>query len=213
MVTMRDAIEAYNKRYYDGKGEAMLEDKGYNGEKRPFHDMCHVIASGIANFNIGDCNLIDSFKFLDKTGLVARNAGMKAEMLEYIYNNALAKKTVSKDDIQWYFSSIIVKVVGKFTVPHQEQSKSHIAELHDIISDKEIIFHTDKARELAEKLERNHPECCNNSGSLDFDKLLDLDLNEFAINNFTIEDKKKFSIADKIRFRDIDLDSSTERGI
>lgn len=54
--------------------------------------------------------------------------------------------------------------------------------LNDSISENEIEFHIDRASELYSKIKEKHPECFYN-GNLQYDKLLDLNVKDLAVDN------------------------------
>jgi len=216
---MRDAVIAYNKRYYGGKGKEILKDLvGIELPDQEQHDISHILVSGIANLNMQEKSLLEQFAFLDENGLVARNAGLKAELLQYIYDNGvMLGSTTSLEQVKSYYQQSLPIIFARYVNGKDGNKLSKVPELgvllssyngihtkfENIITPEEIEFHVQKASDLYDKLNAEHPDCFN-KGFPDYEKLLDLDLKEFAIDNFTM--------AEKIKLRGANLGASANKG-
>ena len=207
MITMREAAKIYNKHYYGGKGEQTLKRLNDRLEYTPEeHDSFHLAAIGGGNMK-GDINY--NFDYLDKNGFVARNAGIKAELLQFMYQFPF----VQRDTIETYLSDTlfpnIFKYIHEFKNKGEDTKYSHIPELHELIASykkienldkckvidfldlEEFAFHWRKSQELHAKIAHNHPECIDANGHYIPSKILDLDVKEFCIDNFTEVEKLK----------------------
>ncbi|MEZ5690034.1 MAG: hypothetical protein R3D71_00020 [Rickettsiales bacterium] len=84
MVTMREAVAAYEKRYYDGKGGEIASNSGIKVEDYQIHDMYHLIASGALKIS-DNHEVVSGIRKLENSDLVDRAMGVKAEILSAIY--------------------------------------------------------------------------------------------------------------------------------
>lgn len=235
MVTMRDAVEAYNKRYYGGKGEEKikkLNTKVKNGDQNS-HDFFHVISSGVVNILENNDNFVERYKFLDDRGLVNRNSGIKAEILAKIYMDVFSfleeKKEINKDIIVENLQKYILKIGNIFAKEiyncNQENKEySHVVQLKELIAgyqkyiDQNNLFTKDEIYNFIssdeidfhiEKSQKLFEELKNN--------IHDCFMNgKCSINSFLREDVNNFKIdnftmTEKIKLRGANLFLSDNR--
>jgi|GEM_PF-4764296 len=226
MVTMRDAVKAYDQHYYGGKGMDILYDlTGVRIRNPQWHDVFHVIVSGIQNMDEKDGDLKRRFEILDESGLTYKNVGVKAELLQHIY--LLTFDDSSKSDnlyldeyLEGSVASIFDRYIDKVDYGESKKNYSHIPQLNslitsyknidfnhcrvsDFISDVELKFHIEKAKQLHDRLAEKHPDWFNGDGRFFIEKMLDADLNEFRIDNFTAVEKGLLRDAGKSASSDI----------
>lgn len=229
MITIHDLVEAYNRRYYGSDGLNIFRATNTNADKKisekgivlAFHDCCHVLASGAANLNLEEnVDAASYLKFLDDNGLVDRNVGIKAELLQEIYRRvSLWSESPTLPEIKEDFNHNLVPEFKAYLEQHPSGRLSHIPALHTlldgyrdkidstdffekIISADEIRFHIQKAAELGAHLRSKHPECFNGKKPI-FEKILSLDAKEIAIDNF-------FNMREKIALRGANLNPQTQ---
>lgn len=234
MVTMREAVDAYEQRYFSGKGKELADRTNVILSKNDlsFHDMFHIMASGVIPMISGD--LVGGFRRLEDVGAVDNIVGIKSEFLEAIYLKVFIrldgfekisfneiKASIYNDAFKTVINSINkqlqeiensqsdnngIKYSNIHAVNNLFDSYNNHREVVDLlgvktkkfceyisintfISDEEIESHIKSAEKLYNKLKNTHPECFLTG--MDEEKLLDLDIKCFQVDNFTATEKEK----------------------
>lgn len=115
------------------------------------------------------------------------------------YNSAIDNGQIVLNEGNLYSH---IPAVNEFFISYNDANYPRFLEFFSM---EQIEFHLEKAKALYNKLYEEHPECVNPERKLDYEKLLDIGLCEFKIDNFMAVEKEKLRSTSRV--------SSIGRGI
>lgn len=154
-LTMGEAVEVNNDRYYGGRGEELAEKYNFIIYNRPVHDMFHLISGGALNVAIGaNCvgDINRGLEYLERHGLASRLVGVKAEVLQGIYDISFELLNKGKEPT-WELMSNIINIycrdmfvymlkymdILRAKSPSSIPEYSHIPEINKLFLDYELL--------------------------------------------------------------------------